>query len=308
MRARLPARDRRGHPGGGRPSGGVRRWRWWARWRRPSSTCRARWWRRRSGVTSAASPRRRRTDAWPRSSWPSPTCRDAIRPRSGAATSGSSARAWPMPTSTSARTSRSSPARSTAPAGHDGLPGAAGKPAREDRADGGPHRAPGVGPAPAAVRAAAMRAARSGEDGSGVGHGPGVPRAPGHHRGDLRAARRRAAARGAGPSGSSTCRAGPTTSCPASTEGAMLAIADKIDTVVGCLGVGLVPTGSQDPYALRRQAQGIVQIALPAPISPCRFDRSRRSSPGSAGREADGVARGHAGAGPGVPPEPGWPR
>ena len=41
----------------------------------------------------------------------------------------------------------------------------------------------------------------------------------------------------------------------------MLAIADKIDTVVGCLGVGLVPTGSQDPYALRRQAQGVIQIA-----------------------------------------------
>ena len=40
----------------------------------------------------------------------------------------------------------------------------------------------------------------------------------------------------------------------------VLAIADRIDTVVGCLGVGLVPTGSQDPYALRRQAQGIVQI------------------------------------------------
>ncbi len=54
---------------------------------------------------------------------------------------------------------------------------------------------------------------------------------------------------------------------PGSTEGAMLAIADKIDTVVGCLGVGLVPTGSQDPYALRRQAQGIVQIALGADLS-----------------------------------------
>jgi glycyl-tRNA synthetase beta chain len=49
---------------------------------------------------------------------------------------------------------------------------------------------------------------------------------------------------------------------PASTEGAILAIADKIDTVAGCLGVGLVPTGSQDPYGLRRQAQGVVQIIL----------------------------------------------
>jgi glycyl-tRNA synthetase beta chain len=49
---------------------------------------------------------------------------------------------------------------------------------------------------------------------------------------------------------------------PASAEGMILAVADKIDTVVGCLGVGLVPTGSQDPYGLRRQAHGIVQIAL----------------------------------------------
>jgi glycyl-tRNA synthetase beta chain len=54
---------------------------------------------------------------------------------------------------------------------------------------------------------------------------------------------------------------------PGSTEGAMLAIADKIDTVVGCLGVGLLPTGSQDPYALRRQAQGVVQIAASADFS-----------------------------------------
>lgn len=51
---------------------------------------------------------------------------------------------------------------------------------------------------------------------------------------------------------------------PASRPGALLAIADKLDTVVGCLGVGLTPTGSQDPYALRRQAQGIVQIVLGA--------------------------------------------
>jgi glycyl-tRNA synthetase beta chain len=49
---------------------------------------------------------------------------------------------------------------------------------------------------------------------------------------------------------------------PQSLVGALLSIADKLDTVVACLGVGLVPTGSQDPYALRRHAQGVVQIAL----------------------------------------------
>lgn len=54
---------------------------------------------------------------------------------------------------------------------------------------------------------------------------------------------------------------------PRSAEGRILALADKIDSVVGCLGVGLVPTGSQDPYGLRRQAQGIVQILVDAGLS-----------------------------------------
>lgn len=49
---------------------------------------------------------------------------------------------------------------------------------------------------------------------------------------------------------------------PRSDAGALLGIADKVDTIVGCLGVGLIPSGSQDPYALRRQAQGVVQIML----------------------------------------------
>lgn len=44
---------------------------------------------------------------------------------------------------------------------------------------------------------------------------------------------------------------------PESTVGTVVAIADKIDTIVGCFAVGIQPTGSQDPYALRRQAQGI---------------------------------------------------
>lgn len=49
---------------------------------------------------------------------------------------------------------------------------------------------------------------------------------------------------------------------PQSLEGAVLSLADKTDTVVGCLGVGLIPSGSQDPFAVRRRAQGIVQIAI----------------------------------------------
>ncbi|OKP89951.1 glycine--tRNA ligase subunit beta [Paenibacillus sp. P32E] len=49
---------------------------------------------------------------------------------------------------------------------------------------------------------------------------------------------------------------------PASEVGMVVSLADKIDTIVGCFSIGIIPTGSQDPYALRRQAAGIVQIVL----------------------------------------------
>lgn len=44
--------------------------------------------------------------------------------------------------------------------------------------------------------------------------------------------------------------------------GALLSIADKIDSICGCFSVGLIPTGASDPYALRRQGIGIAQIML----------------------------------------------
>jgi glycyl-tRNA synthetase beta chain len=49
---------------------------------------------------------------------------------------------------------------------------------------------------------------------------------------------------------------------PASLPGALLSIADKLDTIVGCFGVGLLPTGTADPFALRRQTLGIIRIIL----------------------------------------------
>ena len=49
---------------------------------------------------------------------------------------------------------------------------------------------------------------------------------------------------------------------PASIEGAVVGIADKIDSIVGCFSINLIPTGSEDPYGLRRQAYGIVNIIL----------------------------------------------
>ena len=49
---------------------------------------------------------------------------------------------------------------------------------------------------------------------------------------------------------------------PSSPPGAILSMADKLDTIVGCFSVGLVPTGTADPYALRRQTLGIIHIIL----------------------------------------------
>ena len=49
---------------------------------------------------------------------------------------------------------------------------------------------------------------------------------------------------------------------PASLPGAVLSMADKLDTIVGCFGIGLIPTGTADPYALRRQTLGIINIIL----------------------------------------------
>ncbi|WP_334077281.1 glycine--tRNA ligase subunit beta [Paenibacillus sanfengchensis] len=54
---------------------------------------------------------------------------------------------------------------------------------------------------------------------------------------------------------------------PASSVGSIVSIADKIDTIAGCFSIGIIPTGSQDPYGLRRQAAGIVQIILEHKLS-----------------------------------------
>ena len=53
-------------------------------------------------------------------------------------------------------------------------------------------------------------------------------------------------------------------SVPRGVEGAVLALADKVDTIVGMFGLGLEPTGSKDPFALRRAANGIVKILAEA--------------------------------------------
>jgi glycyl-tRNA synthetase beta chain len=51
-------------------------------------------------------------------------------------------------------------------------------------------------------------------------------------------------------------------SIPRTRAGQLLSIADKLDTLRGCFAVGLIPSGSKDPFALRRAAQGIVKILV----------------------------------------------
>jgi glycyl-tRNA synthetase beta chain len=47
---------------------------------------------------------------------------------------------------------------------------------------------------------------------------------------------------------------------PETEIGTVLSLADKFDIIASCFSIGLIPTGSQDPYALRRQTQGIIRI------------------------------------------------
>jgi len=49
---------------------------------------------------------------------------------------------------------------------------------------------------------------------------------------------------------------------PGTSVGDSISLADKLDTIVGCFGVGLTPTGTADPFGLRRQALGIIRIIL----------------------------------------------
>ena len=51
-------------------------------------------------------------------------------------------------------------------------------------------------------------------------------------------------------------------SVPSTGNGLLLALADKLDTLRGCFNVGLIPSGSKDPFALRRAAQGVVKILV----------------------------------------------
>ena len=71
---------------------------------------------------------------------------------------------------------------------------------------------------------------------------------------------------------------GPDDNLPDSAEGLAVALADKIDTLVGFFGVGARPTGSKDPFALRRAALGVIRILIEANISLSLHDTLRKAA------------------------------
>ena len=54
----------------------------------------------------------------------------------------------------------------------------------------------------------------------------------------------------------------PTGELPSTKLSSVVALADKFETILGCFSIGITPTGSQDPYGLRRMAFGIIRIVI----------------------------------------------
>jgi glycyl-tRNA synthetase beta chain len=74
---------------------------------------------------------------------------------------------------------------------------------------------------------------------------------------------------------------------PRSTEGAVLSIGDKADTIAGMFALGLVPSGSKDPFALRRQANAIVKVIAEKKLPLRSGDLMRDARAGYQGSEAE---------------------
>ena len=74
---------------------------------------------------------------------------------------------------------------------------------------------------------------------------------------------------------------------PRSLEGAVLSIADKADTIAGMFALGLVPSGSKDPFGLRRQANGIVKVITEKKVPLRLAELMRNARAGYRGSEAE---------------------
>jgi glycyl-tRNA synthetase beta chain len=80
-------------------------------------------------------------------------------------------------------------------------------------------------------------------------------------------------------------------SLPSTAAGTVLALADRLDTIAGCFIQGFGPTGSQDPYALRRQAVGILRICSDAGL-PLDIPEALETSLGRYADDASGPDEG----------------
>ena len=93
-----------------------------------------------------------------------------------------------------------------------------------------------------------------------------------------------------------TSRASPATRCRAATVGVVVALADKLETLVGLFGIGQLPTGDKDPFALRRHALGVIRMLIERDAAARRCDAlidagvRRRSPPAPTGRRAGRLA------------------
>src|ERR1700733_12552525 len=74
---------------------------------------------------------------------------------------------------------------------------------------------------------------------------------------------------------------------PRSMEGAVLSVGDKADTIAGMFSLGLVPSGSKDPFALRRQANGIVKVIAEKKLPLRLADLMRDARAGYKGSAAE---------------------
>jgi glycyl-tRNA synthetase beta chain len=76
-------------------------------------------------------------------------------------------------------------------------------------------------------------------------------------------------------------------SVPRSIEASVLSIGDKADTIAGMFSLGLVPSGSKDPFALRRQANGIVKVIAERKLPLRLSDMMRDARAGYQGSDAE---------------------
>jgi glycyl-tRNA synthetase beta chain len=74
---------------------------------------------------------------------------------------------------------------------------------------------------------------------------------------------------------------------PRSDVGCLLALVDKLETLTGMFGIGNLPTGDKDPFALRRQALGVIRLLMRSPFQAMRIDQLLECSFGVFAAEFD---------------------